>query len=553
MISQIWQFFSLPTLDDRLQPSAKKLDIIKRSSPSKWGTLEFKFYIVVFAVAVPLMYKTAMDASNETNPNFPRFQHLLSDGWMMGRKVDNSDSQYRFFRDNFILLIGLMLGHLALKRLVVLSKLTNKIGFDFMFGLLFLFGAHGFSAAKILLHLMVNFTLCKIPNTKVATACCWIYGVGTLFLNDWYWNVPFSAVSEKLRFLDGFHGIIPRWDVFFNFTLLRMLSFSLDYIHRKASPDLGKKQEDKSSEGGLFSDKERLNANHEIDQYNMFNYLAYVTYTPLFIAGPIITFNDYLYQCSFTLPSIDFKKTMIYGARLGFCLLTMEFLLHFMYVVAVSKTRAWEGNTPFQISMIGLFNLNIIWLKLLIPWRLFRFWALLDGIDPPENMIRCMDNNYSAMAFWRAWHRSFNRWVIKYIYIPMGGSNNRVLTSLMVFSFVAIWHDIELKLLIWGWLIVFALLPEITLTQVCKPLSDKWWFRHFCGIGAVLNIWMMMLANLYGFCLGHDGTAMLLKEVFSTLQGWQFFVVASFCLFVGVQVMFELRESEKRQGIDVRC
>jgi len=41
----------------------------------------------------------------------------------------------------------------------------------------------------------------------------------------------------------------------------------------------------------------------------------------------------------------------------------MEIILHFIYVVAISKTRAWEGSSPFQLSMISYFNLQIIWLK----------------------------------------------------------------------------------------------------------------------------------------------------------------------------------------------
>lgn len=30
-----------------------------------------------------------------------------------------------------------------------------------------------------------------------------------------------------------------------------------------------------------------------------------------------------------------------------------------------------------------------------------------------------------------------------------------------VFTFVALWHDIELKLLAWGWLICLFLMPEL--------------------------------------------------------------------------------------------
>lgn len=53
--------------------------------------------------------------------------------------------------------------------------------------------------------------------------------------------------------------------------------------------------------------------------------------------------------------------------------------------------------------------------QLLIPWRFFRLWALLDGVDPPENMIRCVANNYSTLGFWKSWHRSYNLWVVRWV------------------------------------------------------------------------------------------------------------------------------------------
>jgi len=58
---------------------------------------------------------------------------------------------------------------------------------------------------------------------------------------------------------------------------------------------------------------------------------------------------------------------MLYGVRFIFALLTMEVILHYIYVVAISKTRAWEGSSPFQLSMISYFNLQIIWLKVFTP------------------------------------------------------------------------------------------------------------------------------------------------------------------------------------------
>ena len=159
-----------------------------------------------------------------------------------------------------------------------------------------------------------------------------------------------------------------------------------------------------------------------------------------------------------------------------------------------------------------------------LPWRFFRLWALLDGIDPPENMVRCMSDNYSALAFWRGWHRSFNRWIVRYIYIPLGGSGGRatrgkwgtarsILNMLAVFTFVALWHDIQLRLLIWGWLVTLFVLPK-------KNWQDrKDAYRIICGVGAVGNMLMMMAANLVGFAVGLDGLKGLVQGIVGSYAG----------------------------------
>lgn len=256
---------------------------------------------------------------------------------------------------------------------------------------------------------------------------------------------------------------------------------------------------------------------------------------------------------------------MLYGVRFLVCLLTMEVLLHYIYVVAISKVSPdWSAYTPFELAMLGFFNLNIIWLKLLIPWRFFRLWSLIDGIDPPENMLRCVANNFSTLAFWRSWHRSFNRWILRYIYIPLGGSGadrhsraRSIGNMLIVFSFVALWHDIQARLLLWGWLVVFFVLPEVVCSTVLFP--RKAWrgsddgYRRLAGIGAVGNVLMMMLANMIGFVMGVDGVLDMVRGIVSGWSGWAFFVTAYAVLFTGVQVMFEIREGEKRRGVDLKC
>lgn len=41
----------------------------------------------------------------------------------------------------------------------------------------------------------------------------------------------------------------------------------------------------------------------------------------------------------------------------------MELIQHFMYVVAIKDTAAWLGYTPFELSMVGFWNLIFVWLK----------------------------------------------------------------------------------------------------------------------------------------------------------------------------------------------
>lgn len=239
----------------------------------------------------------------------------------------------------------------------------------------------------------------------------------------------------------------------------------------------------------------------------------------------------------------------------------MELCLHYLYAVAISKSNPdWNLYSPFQLSMLGYFNLHIIWLKLLLPWRFFRLWSLVDGIDPPENMVRCMSDNYSALAFWRGWHRSFNRFIVRYIYIPLGGSEHsrfrQIVNFLAVFTFVALWHDINLRLLMWGWLITLFVLPEV-LATLAFP-ARKWKdhpnkYRWLCGLGAVGNILMMMVANLVGFAVGLDGLKGLVDGIVGSWGGRAFLLAACATLFVGAQVMFEVRESEKRRGVNMKC
>ncbi|KAG0197258.1 glycerol transporter [Mortierella sp. GBA30] len=544
------------------QPYTKRAQD-RTTQPSLWNTKEFYLYYLVFACCLPYMYKTAHDASSDDNPNYEKYKDLLSDGFF-GYKVDNSDGQYANFRNNIPTLVTVVCIYIALSHLFrsIFVPSTNVLKnplqplyrayFFLAFSVVYIFFMYGNSILKIAAIVSLNYLIAKTGRgSRWMPVATWVFNLGILFLNEGYAGYNFGGFHDSLAWLDENRGMDRRWDVHFNFTMLRMVSFNMDYYWSfGAAREMRLEDRDRSPQ----NDKERVTTSAFATDYCFLYYLAYALYAPLFLSGPIISFNDFISQLRYpkTIPT---KTLCMWAGRLVFALLTMEFTMHYMYMVAISKRQAWDNDPILQICMIGLFNLVLIWLKLLIIWRFFRLWALLDGIEAPENMIRCVINNYSALGFWRSWHKSFNLWIIRYVYVPLGGTRYAIYNIWVVFTFVAIWHDIQLRLLAWGWLISLFILPEIIAGRIFS--KQKWgswpYYRHLCALGAVGNILLMMIANLVGFCIGLDGVKHMLADLFSSAHGWLTMLGCCGALFVAAQIQFETREAEKRRGIFLNC
>lgn len=382
--------------------------------PSRWRTLEFRLYIAVFVVVVPMLVYSPIKLSSPNNPNYYYYSPRLSPGWMYGREVDASDPQYSTFREGFLSLVALAIAFLIPSHLARRAGFTSaaaRARFIVGFAILMLAVLHGISALKVLAILCANYYAAK-ARKPAALDRVWplVVIVGNmmiLFANEKLDGYHFKSLHPSLEALDDIKGVYPRWHITFNITMLRIVSFALDYHWRGVAP-----ASSSSTSSPPTDQRGRTAASHADTEYNLVNYLAYTLYPPLYIAGPIMTFNDFVWQLHRPL-EIPIRERISYLFRFAFCMLTMESIIHTMYVVAMKDAQAWVGLGPGALSMIGFWNLVIVWLKLLIPWRYFRLWALFDGIDPPENMVRCVANNYSTLGFWRSWHRSYNLWIVR--------------------------------------------------------------------------------------------------------------------------------------------
>eukprot|EP00163_Fabomonas_tropica_P012752 TRINITY_DN2410_c0_g1_i1.p1 TRINITY_DN2410_c0_g1~~TRINITY_DN2410_c0_g1_i1.p1 ORF type:complete len:126 (-),score=7.29 TRINITY_DN2410_c0_g1_i1:375-752(-) len=100
--------------------------------------------------------------------------------------------------------------------------------------------------------------------------------------------------------------------------------------------------------------------------------------------------------------------------------------------------------------MCGYLVLNFMWFKFLLIWRFFRLWGLCDGIDTTDNMERCVNNNMTFTGFWRGWHCSFNKFNVRYIYLPLGGKNTQTWNIWVIFIFIGMWHDLNVGFTAWA-------------------------------------------------------------------------------------------------------
>ena len=89
-----------------------------------------------------------------------------------------------------------------------------------------------------------------------------------------------------------------------------------------------------------------------------------------------------------------------------------------------------------------------------------------------------------------------------------------------VFTFVALWHDMTLRLLAWGWLSAFAFVPEAllewlaSLPNVAARVRGAWWLRNLTALLGAANVLLLIVANMIGFATaaaadGHGFVGML--------------------------------------------
>jgi len=119
-------------------------------------------------------------------------------------------------------------------------RLRHRLTFDFVSSLVFIVALTGFSSLKVLLILFINYRIGTSLPRNAIPAATWVFNIAILFTNELAQGYRYSAIADAMvpfypaaptlgKFLDSYGGLMPRWEVLFKVTVLRMISFNFDH------------------------------------------------------------------------------------------------------------------------------------------------------------------------------------------------------------------------------------------------------------------------------------------------------------------------------------
>jgi len=278
-------------------------------------------------------------------------RYLIQPNWV-GYNVDLGDNQWREFKSTLPLLcfaaIFVTLLHKAVRKSSALlfhgkdGELTTL--YHFVVGFVILVVQHGWHSIIVVVLICGTYGVCRAATRfgrMYAYTSVWACALGIIFLKESY-RIQRYPGFEMIRYMfDSRFSGLYRWNLPANFLVLRLVSYCMDFCW--AVSDQSEKSDFTRNERIDYKNRKKdqckLSVSSEdhrpFDEYNLLNCLSYCLYAPLYVAGPIISFNSYM---AFVNSPQTKESAPLYALRWCLAFVLMEVGTHMYPVFAVVRS-----------------------------------------------------------------------------------------------------------------------------------------------------------------------------------------------------------------------
>uniref|UniRef100_S4RUF4 Hedgehog acyltransferase n=1 Tax=Petromyzon marinus TaxID=7757 RepID=S4RUF4_PETMA len=337
-----------------------------------------------------------------------------------GFKKDPTDFEWTFWSHwASSRLLWMLLGHVLLSQLFSHSAPQLRPWGWLVYGLACctaLLGARG--AAVVLAHALASYAAAQLRRP----ALCWLTNLGLLAgLQAAHW-------SHTQRVDRGWYESENEYFLLL-FTLamtnLRCTSFSLELCRQGAHPAAGS---------------------------SLFWPLVYTFYYP-----PIMSYCDFVARMPRLplLPLLPLLPRLPWLAvRVAAWWVLAELMLHLGYFSVLHQHEELLESLPSAtLACLAIAHVSFFYVKYLVLFGVPSLAMHLDGVQPPP-LPRCVSITHGFSDMWRNFDVGLHRWLLRYVYVPLGGSQGGALRQAVscgaVFLYVFFWHGAQAYLLFWA-------------------------------------------------------------------------------------------------------
>lgn len=226
--------------------------------------------------------------------------------------------------------------------------------------------------------------------------------------------------------------------------------------------------------------------------HKLINFLAFVSFFPQLVAGPIE-------RAKKLLPQFDEIKSFDYqAARSGLLFILFGLFKKIMIAdrLAVFINQTY-GNIEDAKGIAMLTGVFFFAFQLYLDFSAYSDIAIgtarLFGFKLSTNFRRpYLSTSFSG--FWKRWHITLSSWFQDYIYIPLGGNrkgaNRKIVNLLVVFFLSGLWHGASWNFVIWGLINGLFLILLDPLFKLEKPSGGM---KRFFAALLVFSGWTLSL------------------------------------------------------------